>query len=139
MISETSIGRAWAKRDALGASHQHPPAGWYTDPSMPNRQRYWNGAGWTNHTAPLRARRPSNPTGYTGPTPGRNHQLLVVGWLTAFFFPPVAIAIAISLLSRDEPGYGVPMLIVSALMLVLVVVWATSASASSPWPSTFPG
>lgn len=28
------------------------PAGWYADPSQPAQQRYWDGAVWTEHTAP---------------------------------------------------------------------------------------
>jgi hypothetical protein len=29
-----------------------PGAGWYIDPDQPELQRYWDGAQWTNHTAP---------------------------------------------------------------------------------------
>jgi TM2 domain-containing membrane protein YozV len=38
----------------LGDDHGAPTAasGWYTDPSNPHGLRYWNGAGWTDHTAP---------------------------------------------------------------------------------------
>lgn len=28
-----------------------PPAGWYPDPQDSNRQRYWDGTAWTEHTA----------------------------------------------------------------------------------------
>lgn len=28
-----------------------PPAGWYPDPQDSTRQRYWDGAAWTEHTA----------------------------------------------------------------------------------------
>ncbi len=28
-----------------------PPAGWYPDPQDANRQRYWDGTAWTEHTA----------------------------------------------------------------------------------------
>lgn len=27
-----------------------PPAGWFPDPSAPGRQRYWDGAAWTEYT-----------------------------------------------------------------------------------------
>ncbi len=29
-----------------------PEPGWYRDPSDPSRQRYWDGAAWTEHTGP---------------------------------------------------------------------------------------
>ncbi|CAH0255342.1 hypothetical protein SRABI76_03349 [Microbacterium oxydans] len=29
------------------------PQGWYTDPSQPTQQRWWDGMQWTQHTAPL--------------------------------------------------------------------------------------
>lgn len=29
------------------------PAGWYPDTTRPGMQRYWDGAQWTNHMAPL--------------------------------------------------------------------------------------
>jgi hypothetical protein len=28
------------------------PAGWYPDPSTTGGRRYWDGSGWTEHTAP---------------------------------------------------------------------------------------
>lgn len=30
-----------------------PPAGWYPDANAPGIQRYWDGAAWNEHTAPL--------------------------------------------------------------------------------------
>ncbi|NQX13918.1 DUF2510 domain-containing protein [Microbacteriaceae bacterium VKM Ac-2855] len=30
----------------------NPAPGWYPDPHQPNTQRYWNGAAWTEQTAP---------------------------------------------------------------------------------------
>ncbi len=29
------------------------PAGWYTDPQVRGTLRYWDGARWTEHTAPM--------------------------------------------------------------------------------------
>lgn len=38
-----------------------PPAGWYPDPNQPQQLRYWDGASWTEHTAPAQQ---------AGPAPG---------------------------------------------------------------------
>ena len=35
------------------------PAGWYPDPQMAGTQRYWDGARWTEHRAPMPARQAS--------------------------------------------------------------------------------
>jgi uncharacterized RDD family membrane protein YckC len=41
------------------------PAGWYPDPRSPGRQRYWDGAAWTEHVAPA----VTAPTEATAPPP----------------------------------------------------------------------
>lgn len=38
-----------------------PPAGWYPDTAQPGVQRYWDGTGWTAHTAPLPPAAPAGP------------------------------------------------------------------------------
>ncbi|MFL6155685.1 MAG: DUF2510 domain-containing protein [Marmoricola sp.] len=43
------------------------PAGWY--PSGPGQQRYWDGAGWTPHTAPLTAQSAYLPAQQRKPFP----------------------------------------------------------------------
>jgi len=35
------------------------PAGWYQDPDEPDQLRYWDGEGWTTHTAPASAPPPT--------------------------------------------------------------------------------
>jgi hypothetical protein len=39
-----------------------PPPGWYLDPATPGVQRWWSGAGWTEHAAPV-AIAPAQPRG----------------------------------------------------------------------------
>jgi hypothetical protein len=43
-----------------------PPAGWYTDPNDPTRERYWEGAVWTTET-----RGPAAPTPTPPPIPAQ--------------------------------------------------------------------
>lgn len=50
----------------------NPIPGWYPDPITPGQQRYWDGAQWTEHAAPLPQNAPPTPPpGYaaTAPTP----------------------------------------------------------------------
>lgn len=37
------------------------PPGWYPDSQNPGQQRYWDGAQWTDHTAPTTAAAPQGP------------------------------------------------------------------------------
>lgn len=51
-----------------------PPAGWYPDPQDANRQRYWDGNAWTEHTAdatPQAADGGGMTTGATAASTGR--------------------------------------------------------------------
>lgn len=47
-----------------------PPAGWYPDPTQPGQQRYWDGAQWTEHTAPGGEAGGGADAGGTGPDAG---------------------------------------------------------------------
>lgn len=60
---------------------------------------------------------------YHGPTPGKTHQEIVLGWITAVILPPVGLIIGIRLIGTYERNVGIAMTIVSALMCVLVASW----------------
>ncbi len=60
-----------------------PHPNWYPDPATPGLWRYWNGAHWTEHTAPMTGATSSGPAGAptgisTGPSEAL-HWLLPVG------------------------------------------------------------
>jgi endonuclease YncB( thermonuclease family) len=45
------------------------PAGWYPDPDVSAQQRYWDGAAWTAHTAPVSAPPAGEASAYGSLTP----------------------------------------------------------------------
>lgn len=45
------------------ANSPPPPAGWYPDPDVADQQRYWDGADWTEHTAPASVPPPPQASG----------------------------------------------------------------------------
>lgn len=51
------------------------PPGWYPRPDMPGTQGYWDGARWTQHTAPVPAPAP------TGSHAGLAAVLIILGML----------------------------------------------------------
>lgn len=61
----------------------HPPAGWYPDPTASTAQpptlRYWDGAGWTQHVAPVPVAMPAAPT-YTMAAPTTPDGEPLAGW-----------------------------------------------------------
>lgn len=65
------------------------PAGWYPNPEDEMSIRYWDGQGWTEHTAPRFA---ESAPGSSAQKSGRN-----VGW--SLFYLSVAIAALITLVS----------------------------------------
>jgi hypothetical protein len=80
---------------------QQAPAGWYLDPQRPETQRYWDGTHWTDHIAPRASATPSG---------GPSDNLILAGWLTAFFVPIVGFVIGCVVVSR-RPDHGVLMML----------------------------
>src|SRR4051812_48787683 len=49
MSVKDQIARELAKRDRQAAKKdQLSPAGWFNDPELPTRQRFWDGSKWTS-------------------------------------------------------------------------------------------
>ena len=67
----------------------NPAPGWYPDPSMRDTQRYWDGARWTEHVAPVNAGPAPAATDQLGPDNaahwlvpvGRSWQSITAGYL----------------------------------------------------------
>ncbi len=83
------------------------PAGWYPDPTAPDRQRWWDGRGWTDHThPPALPAPPSSPPPPMAPSPAvdppKRFRWWIVG-LGAAALVAVIVAVAAGvLLSRTD-------------------------------------
>lgn len=89
------------------------PAGWYTDPGNPNRQRYWNGAAWTEHVGPE-----ARSIGATPETDG----MMGGAWAMAILLPIIGVILGIVIFGKgDQRGIAVVMvsLIVGGLYAAL--------------------
>jgi uncharacterized RDD family membrane protein YckC len=119
---------------------QTPPAGWYPDTTTPGQQRYWDGAAWTEHVAPLAP---------TAPPPGQSLPPLA-GFgsrLGAFLIDGVVLTIPIVLLfgvlfavllggaatfDSLDGGVGAPVSGGAALGGVVVIVLVILAGTALP-------
>jgi hypothetical protein len=111
------------------------PAGWYPDPSGSGFQRYWNGREWTSDTQPAPG---TSQFGYAGPQ--RTHQReVLVGWITAVFFPPIGAFIGWRLLKTEERGQARWMIALAAIVFVLAVVGIATDDSGASWTSGPPG
>ena len=73
------------------------PPGWYPDPQAPGYQRYWDGAQWTQHVAPLQGVPPQAPTG----TSSNTVVMIIVGVIVGFVVLLVISIAAVTLLGSN--------------------------------------
>lgn len=96
-------------------SEASAPAGWYPDPQMAHTQRYWDGAAWTDHRAPLTPQ--SAPAAPEAQTVAEN--VKVVGMLTAIFLPLVGFIIGLTQINkRGNDG-----LVIVVTSVIAFFVW----------------
>jgi hypothetical protein len=78
---------------------------------MAGTQRYWDGAKWTEHAAPLASAQPQ----------GVSEALIVVGYITAVLMPPVGFVIGIIVAAKGRTTPGVVTLVLSVLVFALAI------------------
>jgi hypothetical protein len=81
-----------------------PPAGWYPDPAVAGAQRWWDGAAWTEHVAPLTygpARHGLEPIDLIVPRPHTFGPRGLIWGIIAFILPmailPAVLALVFSI------------------------------------------
>jgi hypothetical protein len=73
-----------------------PPAGWYTDPNNAFLYRWWNGAAWTEHTAP--AVQPPGVAAAQQDLSGKANTSMVLGLvgIVAWILPIIGLPVTIT-------------------------------------------
>ena len=110
-----------------------PPADWYPDPEHQGMQRYWDGAQWTEHRAPIA---PPAPQAWEYAHPSaqperKNTGLIVGGWIGVLLFPLAGLICGIILLTRGEQGHGIAITVLSALFIIVAIVVISAGSSST--------
>lgn len=125
-----------------------PPAGWYSDPTVPGGQRYWDGAAWTDHAVgPTPAGAPAQGAyypaqgGYAPPQEKEQEATgtIIAGYIFAVIFPLVGFVIGLTQINRNRHGLWVVLLSVAAFIgwIVLIAVVSASHGCSGPYGETY--
>ncbi len=107
-MSSDDLGTPMDDPGTPGGGGAAPPAGWYADPSMPSQQRYWDGAQWTEQTAPGQpASSPSNwpVAGGSAPSNSSDDTLWSVLAHLAIFVLGVIGPLIIWLIKKEESQF----------------------------------
>lgn len=97
-----------------GMTEQRAAPGWYPHPSMAGTQRYWDGAGWTDHVAPAAPHGAAVKPAVSGP-------LIGVGYVAALMLPLVGFVIGAVVLGKGEQVHGVAMMVLAAVVTVIAL------------------
>lgn len=115
----------------------NPPAGWYPDPDNRGAQRYWDGAAWTKHTAPLAGAVPAALV-----SPAADAASPRAWWQTWWAILPGLLLCAplglVGLWLRRGTGVKAKGLITAAvaLMIALAMVSPSQSATTHPTPVT---
>jgi hypothetical protein len=123
------------------AAPQVPP-GWYPDPHGAPAQRWWDGAGWSAHTAPQPGYLPYGSTTVVTFAPPKS---VGVAFLLTFFFGPLGmlystvsgalIMLGISIVGGIFVGIitlGLAWLIWGPAIWVTSIIWGCTAASNQP-------
>lgn len=98
--------------DGENSMSSNTPAGWYPDPTKANTQRYWDGARWSEHLAPIPL--PRAQPAYVEPPD--NGGTLALGYIFAILMPIIGFIIGLTQINRRGGG-------VVVLSVVSFIVW----------------
>lgn len=88
--------------------------GWYPRPDMAGTQGYWDGEKWSEQVAPMAPK----ATPQSGDVAGE-----IAGWVGAFVFPILGLAIGGVMLSRGQGrGAGMIALSIASILVILGVM-----------------
>jgi len=99
----------------------HIPAGWYPDPSRPMTQRYWDGAAWSDHIAPM----PVGPS--RDAAQDSSAAAVPIGYLLAILIPLAGFILGLFLLGKSGHAAGVIGLSVFAGFMWFIVIYSQTA------------
>ena len=100
------------------------PAGWYPDPWDPRAQRYWDGAQWTQHTAPAAAQQPAPQQPAAPQQTGYGYGYAAPGTAAGSAYATYGARPQRARVADETPVYGPFIWVVALLPLVgAIMIW----------------
>ena len=96
-------------------SQMAPPPGWYPDPQMTGTLRYWNGAAFTSHVAPMR--------GAAGPQAAPDG-LITIAYVLAVLMPFIGVIVGIVVAAKGSAGHGAAAILIGGFLTTAMLIGA---------------